>query len=236
MSRASLLATECGGRHADILPIGGGHLCRSLAAEADVAMPIDESGRAGRRLGDRVSRRPDDEVGLLDAASVLADDEMCPRGQWCQDRTSDGETRGAQLRRQTSKDAAPRCGASRVSAGYAPSTERSAKCVGRRVAPSPEETRGRASDLHRFTRTPFLIDNPSPRAISPRLRMPSVVERSREEDAEALRAGHEREPGAPSVGPCCPSSDASVRCATEPARVRGVRSSPSGRTPASLTS
>jgi hypothetical protein len=184
--------------HADMIcRIARGHpLALRLAAEADVAhIPIDEVGpRVVAALATAFRAGLDDEGRrLLDAASV-------PRRV----------TRGVLEAMACADDALERLGAltfvDETSEGLRLHDAVQAAVSARLRALEPERFRGLrsaawrhlqqetrragASDLHRFTADLlFLIDNPFVReAMFPATAHAFSVERSREEDAEALRA------------------------------------------------
>ena len=186
--------------HADMIcRIARGHpLSLRLAAEADVAhMPIDEVGpRVVAALATAFRAGLDDEGRrLLDAASVPrrvtrgvleamacqhADDAMERLGALSfVDETSEG------LRLHDAVQAAV---SARLRA-LEPERFRELRSAAWRHLQN-ETRRAGASDLHRFTADLlFLIDNPFVReAMFPATAHAFSVERSREEDAEALRA------------------------------------------------
>jgi hypothetical protein len=184
--------------HADMIcRIACGHpLSLRLAAEADVAhLPIDEVGprvvaalatafragldEEGRRLLDAASVPRRVTRGVL-AAMACADDAMERLGALSfVDETSEG------LRLHDAVQAAV---SARLRA-LEPERFRELRSAAWRHL-QHETRRAGASDLHRFTADLlFLIDNPFVReAMFPATAHAFSVERSREEDAEALRA------------------------------------------------
>jgi hypothetical protein len=199
-ARAFLVDADVARDHVDMIcRIARGHpLSLRLAAEADVAhMPIDEVGpRVVATLATAFRAGLDDDGRrLLDAASV-------PR------RVTSGVL--AAMGRRDADDAMERLGAlsfvDETSEGLRLHDAVQAAVSARLRALEPErfrelrsaawrhlqhETRrAGASDLHRFTADLlFLIDNPFVReAMFPATAHAFSVERSREDDAEALRA------------------------------------------------
>ena len=186
--------------HADMIcRIARGHpLSLRLAAEADVAhMPIDEVGpRVVAALATAFRAGLDDEGRrLLDAASVP---RRVTRGvleaMACQDADDAMERLGAlSFVDETSEglrlhDAVQAAVSARLRA-LEPERFRELRSAAWRHLQN-ETRRAGASDLHRFTADLlFLIDNPFVReAMFPATAHSFSVERSREEDAEALRA------------------------------------------------
>ncbi len=186
--------------HADMIcRIARGHpLSLRLAAEADVAhMPIDEVGpRVVAALATAFRAGLDDEGRrLLDAASVP---RRVTRGvleaMACQDADDAMERLGAlSFVDETSEglrlhDAVQAAVSARLRA-LEPERFRELRSAAWRHLQN-ETRRAGASDLHRFTADLlFLIDNPFVReAMFPATAHAFSVERSREEDAEALRA------------------------------------------------
>jgi hypothetical protein len=182
-----------------ICRIARGHpLSLRLAAEADVAhMPIDEVGpRVVAALATAFRAGLDDEGRrLLDAASVP---RRVTRGvleaMACQDADDAMERLGAlSFVDETSEglrlhDAVQAAVSARLRA-LEPERFRELRSAAWRHLQN-ETRRAGASDLHRFTADLlFLIDNPFVReAMFPATAHAFSVERSREEDAEALRA------------------------------------------------
>ncbi len=186
----------------EILPLVGltdeAPLSLRLAAEADVAhMPIDEVGpRVVAALATAFRAGLDDEGRrLLDAASVP---RRVTRGvleaMACQDADDAMERLGAlSFVDETSEglrlhDAVQAAVSARLRA-LEPERFRELRSAAWRHLQN-ETRRAGASDLHRFTADLlFLIDNPFVReAMFPATAHAFSVERSREEDAEALRA------------------------------------------------
>lgn len=186
--------------HADMIcRIARGHpLSLRLAAEADVAhVPIDEVGpRVVAALATAFRAGLDDEGRqLLDAASVP---RRVTRGvleaMACQDADDAMERLGAlSFVDETSEglrlhDAVQAAVSARLRA-LEPERFRELRSAAWRHLQN-ETRRAGASDLHRFTADLlFLIDNPFVReAMFPATAHAFSVERSREEDAEVLRA------------------------------------------------
>ena len=199
-ARAFLSDAKVPREHAEMIcRIARGHpLSLRLAAEADVAnMPIDEVGpRVVAALATAFRAGLDDEGRrLLDAASVP---RRVTRGvleaMGCQDADDGMERLGAlSFVDETSEglrlhDAVQAAVSARLRA-LEPERFRELRSAAWRHLQN-ETRRAGASDLHRFTADLlFLIDNPFVReAMFPATAHAFSVERSREEDAEALRA------------------------------------------------
>ena len=199
-ARAFLADANVAEDHADMIcRIARGHpLSLRLAAEADVAhVPIDEVGpRVVAALATAFRAGLDDEGRrLLDAASVP---RRVTRGvleaMACQDAGDAMERLGAlSFVDETSQglrlhDAVQAAVSARLRA-LEPERFRELRSAAWRHLQN-ETRRAGASDLHRFTADLlFLIDNPFVReAMFPATAHAFSVERSREEDAEALRA------------------------------------------------
>jgi hypothetical protein len=198
-AQAFLAAANVAPAHADMIcRVARGHpLSLRLAAEADVAhMPIDEVGprvvaalatafRAGlddegRRLLDAASVPRRVTRGVLAAMGVAADDAMERLGALSfVDETSEG------LRLH---DAVQSAVSARLRA-LEPERFRELRSAAWRHLQN-ETRRAGASELHRFTADLlFLIDNPFVReAMFPATAHAFSVERSRDEDSDALRA------------------------------------------------
>src|SRR5690349_19341598 len=184
--------------HADMIcRIARGHpLSLRLAAEADVAhIPLDEVGpRVVAALATAFRAGLDDEGRrLLDAASVprrvtrgVLDAMACLRDAWDRLAAPSFVDETAEVLRLP--DAAQSAGPARLRA-VEPQRFRKLRLAASRHLQNPTGRAG-ASDLHRFTADLlFLIDNPFVReAMFPATAHAFSVERSREVDAEALRA------------------------------------------------
>jgi hypothetical protein len=198
-ARAFLAEANVGEDHADMIcRIARGHpLSLRLAAQADVAhVPIDEVGpRVVAALSTAFRAGLDDEGRrLLDAASVP---RRVTRGvleaMGCHDADDAIERLGAlSFVDETSEglrlhDAVQAAVSARLRA-VEPERFRELRSGAWRHLQS-ETRRAGATDLHRFTADLlFLIDNPFVReAMFPATAHAFSVERSREEDAEALR-------------------------------------------------
>jgi hypothetical protein len=198
-ARAFLADANVADDHADMIcRIARGHpLSLRLAAEADVArMPIDEVGpRVVAALATAFRAGLDDDGRrLLDAASVprratrgVLEAMACPDADDAIERLGalsfvDETSEGLRLH-----DAVQAAVSARLRA-LEPERFRELRSAAWRHLQN-ETRRAGASDLHRFTADLlFLIDNPFVReAMFPATAHSFSVERSREEDAEALR-------------------------------------------------